>query len=451
MPRWNHDGSALAYSLVEERRARVAIVRPTENRFLAIPVATARDSDFAWSPDGRLIALVPEQAPGDVWFVEARSGTVVQRLSISSDVVQQVALSGGGPALWVTARDRNRELLELFRVELFTGARRLVYAAAGDVSDPVSLPDGRVIFRASRGGELVLRVADGDGRRTFPVGPADGVSIVRGLSSDGAVAYVNHVGPVTPPRLVAISLADGSMQTLFEPPLRAVRAPHPIPVDIPTRGGELLRGFLRRLTAGKDDCRPLTMIVHGGRLQALSAWEPTIELAARHGQDVLEVDLRGSRGHGISWERGSFADSVSDLMAVVDHAVRHMGYSPGRIAAVASSYGAAVACAALARRSDLFKATILISTARVPDSVRAAAPPLGPVTIIHGRNDTLLAPDEARAMIVSTLYGTAPAGAGWRLLVLEREGHNFQRLSSWSEVDAAIGAVAGQTARAPCP
>src|SRR5699024_7029869 len=108
---------------------------------------------------------------------------------------------------------------------------------------------------------------------------------------------------------------------------------------------------------------PLVLVVHGGPW-AHDAWgfSPQAQFLAGHGYAVLQVNFRGSTGHGRAHTlaaRGEFAGAMhTDLLDAVDRAVEAGIADPDRVGIVGGSYGGYAALVGAAFTPQRFAAAV---------------------------------------------------------------------------------------------
>jgi dipeptidyl aminopeptidase/acylaminoacyl peptidase len=433
---WNGDGSAFTY-VVQDGENVVVVVTPATDRYLRLPTPVAPTSEPAWTPDGRSVAVVPAQAENAVWILDARTGEVQRRLTVieGEGAVRQVAFAAGSGLLLATARGRNDQHFSLRAVPRAGGAAVMLAAPDADVSDPLVAADGRIIYRVDQGGELLLRVIAPGGGAPLPLGPQTGTVAVRSLARGGPTATIHHTGRSSPPVLLSLHLASGRRRVLFRAPVVS-SGPAPRPTAIPGEDGRRVPAILWAGSAAPPRQRPLLLTLVGGHGHSLLAWDPAMTLASRAGFDILAVDVRGSRGLGASWEKGTFPEAVADVLLARRHAVEALGYPASQVVLFGSSYGAALACAAWATAPAAFSGAVLLAYVPPPSPIAAATGPLGPVIAFHGVNDYGQSPAQAR-LGISALLGAGQANSV-EMHALPREGHQFHRLESWAEVAARL-------------
>ena len=157
--------------------------------------------------------------------------------------------------------------------------------------------------------------------------------------------------------------ATGEARLLFRPfPHLDPQALAPMaPVTITARDGLPLPAYLT-LPAVTEPAS-LVLLVHGGPWSR-EAWgyDPAVQLLAARGHAVLQVDFRGSVGHGrrhMQAAIGEFAGKMhDDLIDAADWAVAQGHADPDRLAIMGGSFGGYATLVAITTDPDRFAAAV---------------------------------------------------------------------------------------------
>ncbi|MEU4804672.1 alpha/beta fold hydrolase [Actinosynnema sp. NPDC023587] len=189
--------------------------------------------------------------------------------------------------------------------------------------------------------------------------------------------------------------------------------------------------------ASADAPAPVVMTVHGGpESQAYPAFSPLVQALLAEGIGVVAPNYRGSSGYGLRYQRVLYRDwGGSDLVdyAATAALVAGLDWADGsRLGVHGASYGGFAAFSCVARQPDLWRAAVSeCGTSDLLTDIRNAPPtwrgrtaewigdpddpadlarlvehsPLthahrvrAPVLILHGENDTRVAPEESERM-----------------------------------------------------
>lgn len=176
--------------------------------------------------------------------------------------------------------------------------------------------------------------------------------------------------------------ATGRSRRLFRSPSRV--GPEDLapmePVSFPARDGLPLHGFLTLPLGRPARDLPLVLVVHGGPW-AHDSWgySPQVQFLANRGYAVLQVNFRGSSGHGRRHTRagiGEFAGAMhEDLLDGVDWATARGIADPERVAILGASYGGYAALVGAAFTPERFAAAVdIVGIADLASFLRSLPP-----------------------------------------------------------------------------
>jgi dipeptidyl aminopeptidase/acylaminoacyl peptidase len=344
-PAVSPDGSRLAH-VVDTRHIAVTDLDGGWPR----PVGTGADFalDPAWSPSGTL-AWHEWDVPDMPWT----GSRIATTEGVAADGVAagQPRYSCDGRLGWVddssgwaNVQPLTKEEHEHGRPAWGPGIRTWCWS-----------PDGTEV--------AVCRNEDGFGRLVLlPSGRELGKGWHHGLSWVGDRLVAVRTGARTPTQVVAYDVATGDRRTLARGPVAGWD-------DLvePTVG-RTDDGVPYRLysPAAGDAPPPLLCWVHGGpNDQRLVAFNPRIAWWVARGWAVLDVDHRGSTGHGRAWERAIHHQwgivDVADCAAAVRHVVAAGHADPDRVVATGASAGGFTALLLLEQHPELFRAGVALS------------------------------------------------------------------------------------------
>jgi dipeptidyl aminopeptidase/acylaminoacyl peptidase len=251
------------------------------------------------------------------------------------------------------------------------------------------------------------------------------------------------------------------------------------PIDYTARDGTVIHGYLTIPADQKPLNLPLVVMAHGGPFGVRDHWsfDPMVQMLANRGYAVLQMNYRGSGGYGSVFRKlgrkeigGKIQDDIEDATR---WALAKRIADPKHIAIMGASYGGYSALYALGKNPDLYCCGI--SIAGVTDwyglykeidpefdlarrywrknigdpeedeaKLRAVSPInfadkiVAPVLIIHGENDRIVPPRQARKMI-SMLE---KAGRPPESVMIPDEGHGFiheeGRLKEYMAIEAFL-------------
>ncbi|HYB29023.1 MAG TPA: S9 family peptidase [Solirubrobacteraceae bacterium] len=335
----------------------------------------------------------------------------------------------------------------------------------------VTLPDGRIVYAASRDGRDRLAVRRRDGTSVDVATPFSVIDDLQVAGEHEVVAIA--ASPVAESAIVRIRL-DGEppwIETL-RPPRDLSRygvAPgylsQPEAIEFPTAGEHRAHALFYApvnpdVAPPADELPPLLVMIHGGpTAQAHPALQLGIQYWTTRGFAVVDVDYRGSNSYGREYRnllRGSWGVAdVEDCIAAAWYLAREGRVDPGRMCISGGSAGGFTVLAALARADTPFAAgadsfgiadleVLARDThkfeSRYLDRLIGPYPeqreryversPIHhldelrrPLIVLHGREDAVV-PLSQSEMIVSALRAN---GAPVAYLVFDGEQHGFRQ------------------------
>ena len=518
-PRWSPDGSRIAFLsrrrgwcqvwLIDApvpRRGRPA--RDPQPPVAAAVTPTGVDVDtFEWAPDARRIAFAAQRLPDletrQISIVDVRTGAqeivagraswdTSPRWAADGSLVYLSDSSGWTQVLRRTPDGRDHVLLTTTERDHgeTSGAPGWAALPSPDSSRVVhvEMRDGRsdLVVAPMSAGRLPKRPrgrpsktprivsAAGSG---VAIQPWPGVWRAVGWTPDGAwIAALGEsearpqdlwllpvpgvAGAGARPRQLTESLPLG-----LAPAFSAELVTTPETISIEARDGLRIPGLLWRPSAAtgrRGGARvPCVVYVHGGPAShAFRYWIPFKQVLVREGIAVLDVDYRGSTGHGREFRLANHDGcGVADAADVVD-AGRWAAAQPwcdGRLGVYGGSWGGMLVLAALADDPGLWRAGVDLfgdsdleetyrlgdrpgrldlermlgapASARVVAAYRRGSPVRraerfeAPVLMLHGRDDQRVVPQMTELMAAAL----AREGKVHELHWYEGEAHGWQR------------------------
>ncbi|WP_214407403.1 S9 family peptidase [Pseudonocardia lacus] len=288
--------------------------------------------------------------------------------------------------------------LRLVRIDRETGAETVVAAVAGhdlDISEgmaPGVLPP--VVYTHRRTGEVLAARFVADRPHIEVVDPefapihaalsklSDGV--LGTLSSDeaGRRWIATYVHDREPGVTWLYDHTTGRARELFRgyPDLAPTTLAPMRPVAFPARDGLPLHAQLTLPVGVAPTNLPLVLLVHGGPWSHDSwGYRPDVQFLANRGYAVLQVNFRGSLGHGrrhVTAAIGEFARAMhDDLLDAVDWAVARGYADPDRVGIYGGSYGGYAALIGVTVTPDRFAAAVdYVGVSDLPHFLRTLPP-----------------------------------------------------------------------------
>lgn len=212
-----------------------------------------------------------------------------------------------------------------------------------------------------RGGDL-RRITDAEGRQDAAVSP-DGrwVAVRHSEANQPPELYLQENRPGRTARRITVSTTEEwRSHDWIKPEIVTFRARDGVGVPA--------RLYRPRGSVAPSGQRPAVIFVHGaGYLQNVHNWWSNYyreymfhHLLAEAGYTVLDIDYRGSAGHGRDWRTAIYEHmGGKDLTDQVDGArwlVETMGVDPQRIGLYGGSYGGFITLMAMFTAPDVFEA-----------------------------------------------------------------------------------------------
>lgn len=392
------------------------LYRLDHGKLILLSDGKSRNAINAWSPDGKWLAYSSTRRNGvdsDLYVIDPRNPStnrLVAEVKGGGWSVQDFAPDGKSA---IIANRLSITKVELFRLDLASGARTAIPNTAGDVAyDGVRFAPNGVVWASSDAGSDVIRL----GRLDPVTGKFTPVTNEKwdveefDISDDGTfIAYiVNEAGisrlklyDIASGKVRIVALPEGVITGLAIAPwgeigltLASARSPadvwsvdaktlkprrwtqsetggldagvnaKPELVSVKSFDGETVSGFLYRPDAKKfPGPRPLLVSIHGG---PESQSRPGF--LGRNNYYINELgvalflpNVRGSSGYGkrfVSLDNGPDLreNSVKDIGAFLDVLAKDPGIDAKRIAETGGSYGGYMCYASAIRYGDRFKA-----------------------------------------------------------------------------------------------
>jgi dipeptidyl aminopeptidase/acylaminoacyl peptidase len=251
------------------------------------------------------------------------------------------------------------------------------------------------------------------------------------------------------------------------------------PIQYPARDGLLIHGYVTYPLGAPRQNLPLVVMPHGGpSVRDVWGFDPLVQMLASRGYAVLQMNYRGSTGYGEEFHdkgRREVGRAIQDdIEDGTRWAIARDLADPKRIAIVGASYGGYATLFALGHNPDLYRCGVSISgvtdwvkfyenladpeykfarqywTEQIGDPntdesfLRSISPVnfadkiTAPVLIIQGKEDQIVPPNQARAMLAAL----ERAGRSPQSLFLDDEGHGIRssaaRIEEFKRIEAFL-------------
>ncbi len=410
--------------------SRLHVVDAENGRVLAKFENPGKLGPFAWSPDGRHIAMISaadlnDPSAGRLMVVAAGGGSLRELLPGDTGDVSRIAWQDNETVMFV----RDEGVWMTFGEVRIDGTQRKTH-----------IPGGRVVLR--------------------------GFS----LSRDGQSAAFISDSPSHPAELFAMRHGDAGLRRLTDsnPWLKDIRLAKQEAISFKARDGLELEGILIRPLDEQPGRRyPLIVDVHGGpEAQDSNGWLTSYggpgQVAAARGFAVLAPNYRGSTGRGVEFSKLSQGDPAGkefdDLVDAVDHLVATGLVDRERVGVTGGSYGGYATAWCSTYYSERFAAGVMFvgisdrisksGTTDIPaeeylvhsrqqpwenwdfflqrSPIYHADKSRTPLLILHGKEDPRVHPSQSLEMYrYLKLRGQAPV----RLVWYPGEGHGNRQIA----------------------
>jgi dipeptidyl aminopeptidase/acylaminoacyl peptidase len=439
---WNEAGTtgliaAVAYDFKEQRLYALdgatggltLLARDRDEAWIGGPCATWTAAGCAgWLPDGRGAYFVSERSGHSHLYTVPAAGGEARALTGGTWEVQDVELAPDRRHFLLTTSEGSPYELHLWRMPVGGGERTRLTGPAGRHSGVLS-PDGRRLALVHSRGNVPPELYLADARPGAPV---------RRVTDSPTAAWRAH--PWIDPEIIEFPARDGALV-----PARIYR---PRDVGAAANGAAVIfvhgAGYLQNVHRGWSSYFREYMFHH---------------LLAERGFTVLDIDFRGSAGHGRDWRTAIYRHmGDKDLTDQVDGArwlARHEGVDPARVGIYGGSYGGFITLMALFTEPDHFAAGAALRA--VTDwahynhwyTSRILNLPQGD-TLAYRRSSPIYFAEGLRAPLLIT-HGMVDVNVhfqdvvrlaqrlielgktDWELAVYPVEDHGFQAPSSWTD------------------
>ena len=402
--RWSPDGSKLALISRRGDHAFLGVFDLEGGELRYLDPSVDRDSNPAWSPDGRRIAFLRTPHERDrLPFVPRRSARPwsIRVVDVESGEARAVWTATAGPGSAFRSVVAENQLLwcagdrivfpweadgwtHLYSVPAAGGEASLLTPGGFEVEHVAVSADRVEILFSSNQDDIdrrhlwrvsVLGETGGVGAVPRPITTGDGIEWSPVATADGeAIAFLASSAR-TPAHAAVLESGESARPLSASPPgFPTGRLVEPTPVVFPAADGMPIHGQLfvpAGLEAGER--RPAVVFLHGGsRRQMLLGWHyrgyyhnayAFDQYLASRGYVVLSVNYRSGIGYGIEFReaidygaRG--ASEFQDVLGAGHYLAGRPDVDPDAIGLWGGSYGGYLTALGLARASDLFAAGV---------------------------------------------------------------------------------------------
>lgn len=363
---WSPSGDRIAYSSTQRNGQDFGIylldIAPdgTPGREPRMVLEGTGNTNVAsWRPDGEALVITRGRGEldNDLFLLDLRSGaleTLFQPARMSRYTGIEWLPDGAG---FFLATNHEREFAGLARYHLATRTLHWIHTPDHDVESVALSADGRMLaWTVNHSGFSRLHLLDRDSDRRVPLPPIPaGVISSLDWAEDAPRLTIAVSGPDLPGDTWVYDASTGALARITHSSLAGLdprRFVVPEPVSFPSFDRELLHALLYMPGTTGTPRPPVILKLHGGPTsQARPGFDAVIQYLLGRGYAVLDLDYRGSTGHGQRFtqldDKRRRLDAVRDMKAAVQWLRARADLDGERVAAMGRSYGGFMVLAAL--------------------------------------------------------------------------------------------------------
>jgi dipeptidyl aminopeptidase/acylaminoacyl peptidase len=424
----------------------------------------------------------------DYYFAKLQGESKWRRLarvnSLSSDeAFEPIAVIPGTNYAWATRDHEGRQAL--WKIDLADKEEpQLIFASSKVDVSPLYTPDNRVFAVLPDGGTKDAYYVEPQAELLGAVlGKlfAHQQYYIRDMSSDLKTVVVMTERDDKAPMFQVLDLASEkpALQRIGSrfPGLDKFELAKTEYLHYPARDGTMIPAFLTRPVKVGSSPPPLIILPHGGPW-ARDAWgfDSWVQMLARDGYAILQMNYRGSGGYGKEWREASMKDwgglPYTDTIDGLKWAVEQKHGDPSRVCVVGGSFGGYLALAAATRDSKLLKCVVSVAgvsdlreltkdseffvnyrivremVGKDPEKLRADSPRYFandvnvPVLLVHGKDDWTVEVDQSVLMAKALAEANKPH----KMVTIDTD-HYFQTQAAQRLLFSSISEFLGENLR----
>jgi len=366
-PRWSPDGKRIAFYSRMKGWDQIWVINPDGKGLKRIININNDFTGLSWSPDSKYIlaSSEPEKDLYDshIYKFPVDGGNPVRMTPPNKSYDFSPRYSPDGKYIaFISNRDGWDHL---YRMDADGG--NVVQLSKGNYEheSPFWSPDGKWIcyLRDNRGKRNLMKVAVSGGEPIRIDKNHDGINFIESWSPDGR-EIVAQFGSPQMPSCLWIYKSDGSgarqITDSFVQGLKPADFVKPEYVSYKVRDGLTIHGYILKPKGMKKDKRyPAVIYSHGGPTWQFGyRWKPFLAYLAQQGYVVFGVDIRGSTGYGVDFQKANDGEwgnrDMNDLIDAKKYLVSTGFVDSKKVAIYGGSYGGYMTLCCMTRSPGVF-------------------------------------------------------------------------------------------------
>ena len=270
----------------------------------------------------------------------------------------------------ITVENGEQDLSAIFKTNLKTGDRRLLYKHdAVDIGSVLTDEEGSVFGTTVMDGYLTRVFFKAENKEKDRIKelidrfPGSMIRILS-LSDDENKITFTISSDVNPGVHYLLDLGSGDLMPVgkYWGSIDDSKLSYMEPISFKSQDGATIHGYLTKSAKGDSINSPTIVHPHGGP-ESRDTWgfSPRVQMLASEGFNVLQVNFRGSSGYGKSHQRfiyGNWDGVLNDIFDGMEYLHDEGLINKNRACIYGGSYGGYAATQAPIMRPDLFKCAV---------------------------------------------------------------------------------------------
>jgi len=270
----------------------------------------------------------------------------------------------------ITVENGEQDLSAIFKTNLKTGDRRLVYKHdTVDIGAVLVDEEGAVFGTTLMDGYLswvFFKVENKEKDRIKEIGakfPGSNISILSISDKEDKMTFTVS-SDINPGIHFLFDLNSAELTPLgkFWGSIDESKLSYMEPISFNAQDGTTIHGYLTKSAKGNSRNSPTIVHPHGGP-ESRDTWgfSPRVQMLASEGFNVLQINFRGSSGYGKSHQRfiyGNWDGVLNDIFDGMEYLHQEGLINKNRACIYGGSYGGYAATQAPIMRPDLFKCAV---------------------------------------------------------------------------------------------